>query len=1003
MGLETGYEDLRLGIQPFWFWNGGMETEEILRQIEEMHKQEIQGFIIHPRQGMDVPYLSELFMEKVEIAVQAAGERGMEVWLYDEYPYPSGVTAGQVLLDHPEYQCKKLEMRSCTAEGKERVVLDLPWGQVLSAMAYPSKEGKIEWKKGIGLLEYTGISYSQEIFQFSGLTDYNRKRYFTGGQKKQLQWEAPEGSWQIYVFTEVVMTGFKYFGTYVDTLNPNAVRAYLDTTHERYAKRLGRYFKTVIKGIFTDEITAFPPDRPWSTLLPDLIIKRTGIEILSYLPVLFGISMGDMTDRVLYAYWDTCTEAFTESYDKQVSRWCEDHGLLFIGEKPIMRSSSLRYMHCPGVDAGHQKAGVHPLIAPGKYRANAKFAASARHFYGGRAALCEAFHSIGWGMTLQDMKWTFDWLAVQGIQWFVIHAFYYTSNGLKKYDAPPSAFYQMPWWKDMKELSAYAGYITEPNRTLRRIVPLLLVDPVTSLWTAGKGQDEKKKQFGRLQELFLKYRLDYYVIDPGLLAAGEVCRDEEGVGIRINGERFSAVVLPYLDNLEDACFRKVEEFTEAGGITAAVGSLPEKQIQTLDPGPWMKKWLEMGRGNGFYVREGETLCRCLKERLGGYKLEAADGRGMEDVFSAEYGRADGRRVYLLVNAGPAERWISGNIVDGSLRLAPFGSGIFTADGNGMIRGGMGTEERTVELSLDGEWRLALKRPNVLRLGRWSLRAEGTGQKAPDVEPMPVVDQLEKGKMLIPVALKRQFGCPKELELSEDDYEYQTSFSVDDPSVLTEPVYLAMEPEAVRGSFRIWLNDRPLDEMFETKELWLPDNLAVECGKRLQMGENKLRLVVRCKENFDGLRCPLYLAGAFSVRIKGLGWGIGALKKSVPLKDPEAGGIPFYGGVAEYEKDIIMEGAAAGEPFTLAIRDSWLQDSVELWVNGVCLGTRAWSEYGWRIPGTLSTDGPVAVRLVIAGTLLGLNEGQRFCPKSHRYVNYQGEEEEIQAYEAVIYK
>ena len=126
------------------------------------------------------------------------------------------------------------------------------------------------------------------------------------------------------------------------------------------------------------------------------------------------------------------------------------------------------------------------------------------------------------------------------------------------------------------------------------------------------------------------------------------------------------------------------------------------------------------------MREGETLCRCLKERLGGYKLEAADGRGMEDVFSAEYGRADGRRVYLLVNAGPAERWIRGNIVDGSLRLAPFGSGIFTADGNGMIRGGMGTEERTVELSLDGEWRLALKRPMYCAL------EDGLcGRRAPD--------------------------------------------------------------------------------------------------------------------------------------------------------------------------------------------------------------------------------------------------------------------------------
>lgn len=64
MGLETGYEDLRLKNPAFLVLERRMKRRRILRQIEEMHKQEIQGFIIHPRQGMDVPYLSELLWKR---------------------------------------------------------------------------------------------------------------------------------------------------------------------------------------------------------------------------------------------------------------------------------------------------------------------------------------------------------------------------------------------------------------------------------------------------------------------------------------------------------------------------------------------------------------------------------------------------------------------------------------------------------------------------------------------------------------------------------------------------------------------------------------------------------------------------------------------------------------------------------------------------------------------------------------------------------------------------
>ena len=133
--------DLKYGIQPFWFWNGWMDEDEIIRQIREMKAQGIKGFIIHPRQGMEIPYLSNAYFDRVRLAVAEAKRLEMEVWLYDEYPYPSGVTAGQVPLDHPEYLCKMLDKREYLAKDGETVVMDLPWGQVLTAKAYPVTDG----------------------------------------------------------------------------------------------------------------------------------------------------------------------------------------------------------------------------------------------------------------------------------------------------------------------------------------------------------------------------------------------------------------------------------------------------------------------------------------------------------------------------------------------------------------------------------------------------------------------------------------------------------------------------------------------------------------------------------------------------------------------------------------------------------------------------------------------------------------------------------------------
>lgn len=618
---------LQHGIQPFWFWNGEMDDREIERQIGEMAEKGFHGFLIHPRQGMEVPYLSETYFEKVRVAVNEAKKRGMEVWLYDEFPYPSGVSGGKVTLEHPEYSCLELTKTTGTFHGGETAKLYARWGKVVMAKAYPVEDGVCRWDKGIDLKEYVGSGYRQDVFQMSGLTEYNKKRYFQGELSQYLYWNTPEGTWKIYLYTEVVMKHFKYFETFIDPLNPMAVRAFLDTTHEQYKKHLGDEFGKTIRGVFTDEVTAFPPSAPWSRLLPGLVKEQSGLDLTEYLPALTE-DMGEITASVRYAYWNAATEQFIQSWDKQVYDWCEENNLMYIGEKPILRSSELRYTHVPGIDAGHQKFGSKAILARERYRANGKIASSAAHFYQKPAALCEAFHSIGWGMTLQDCKWIFDWLTVMGIDWFITHGAYYTSDALKKHDAPPSFFYQMPWWRDMPQLTEYTDRLNQFLMTGKRRVSVLLIDPVTSTWTEIGARKRKLTQdFGDFQNLLLRNSVDYYVIDPQLFAEGTVSRENGAVSYCIGKDQYPIVVLPYMTNLEKAAYQKLQEYAEAGGTVICAGTVPYRAPECVGDNAQNESsyagWLEKTLGLSAAAAEAQYFADPCVDAAGNTKMIAA--------------------------------------------------------------------------------------------------------------------------------------------------------------------------------------------------------------------------------------------------------------------------------------------------------------------------------------------------------------------------------------------
>ena len=577
-------------LTPFWFWNGDMDEKEIVRQIREMAEKGVGGFFICARQGLEIPYLSEQWFRLVAVAIEAAQSYELDVWLYDEYPYPSGMSGGEVILEHPDARHRQLLPHSLLVDGPQTLSYPLPWARVLYARAIPIDGTKAA---PIDLAPYIGSAPSQSVFQSTGLTKYTNKRFFTAELQKQLVWDVPPGRWNITLFLEKEIDEFKYFGTYVDPCHKEAVQTFIATTYEPYAQHFRAHFGQTIKGFFTDEVGMLS-HVPWSPRLPAFFREHYGHELLEGLPtVVYG--QGEKIAQTRYQFFQSLHLLLRETYHQQVSNWCEQHALHYMTEVPSMRMTTQLYSYVPGGDSAHEKVGrsLEWIIDNNAYnlRADPKIASSLASQLGTERAMIECFHSVGWSMTLQDAKWMLDRLTALGINFFVLHAFFYSISGLRKHDAPPSQFLQNPYWAYFRQLTDYAGRLCYAMSQGRAYVPVAIVHPTTSFWTAmgnpfhsfkycgndpmeEQALERLKQDWAYLCKQLLLHQIDYDHLDPELLAGASI---EDGQLV-IGQARYEVLILPPMTNLETAAWSHVKAFLAAGGKVISLGLLPYEQI-----------------------------------------------------------------------------------------------------------------------------------------------------------------------------------------------------------------------------------------------------------------------------------------------------------------------------------------------------------------------------------------------------------------------------------------
>lgn len=78
-----------------WALTGMLPSDEIRRQLD-LFRGAGWGVVLYPRWGLEVEYLSDAWFERVRYIVSEAAAREIEVWLYDEFTWPSGQAKGRV-------------------------------------------------------------------------------------------------------------------------------------------------------------------------------------------------------------------------------------------------------------------------------------------------------------------------------------------------------------------------------------------------------------------------------------------------------------------------------------------------------------------------------------------------------------------------------------------------------------------------------------------------------------------------------------------------------------------------------------------------------------------------------------------------------------------------------------------------------------------------------------------------------------------------------------------
>ncbi|MCQ2352933.1 MAG: hypothetical protein MJ033_05595 [Victivallaceae bacterium] len=374
------------------------------------------------------------------------------------------------------------------------------------------------------------------------------KVYASNPEKFARRYLVPDGKGKYKVLIDA--PGPANGAPYPDLLTPGVAEKFIELTHQRYFRYAGKHFGKSIYFAFTDEPAA-PQHRidklPWTEDFFTEFQKRKGYDVEPLIPEMLRFSTLPEIVTALADYSDVVSQLFTERFLVPLRKWCREHRLLsgghFNGEDEPQNAlfhlhgnqllRALRHLDMPGVDVIWrqlwQGVRLHPFP---------KFAASVAHQSGNRHVLGEVFGVYGAGITPGQMKFLTDYLALCGVNAFVIATYPFSTSGDKMQGERPLFGRCNPLWRHLKSYHDYTARISYLAAEGKPAADTALFFDTATLSEIGvtPHYDEQEKIADRL----LQQQSDFDYVDSDALQAARVVRG----AIRIGKMRYRRLVLP---------------------------------------------------------------------------------------------------------------------------------------------------------------------------------------------------------------------------------------------------------------------------------------------------------------------------------------------------------------------------------------------------------------------------------------------------------------------------
>lgn len=544
---------------PIWWWSGDPLKPERLRwQLERFAEGGIFNLVVmnlaptSPMFGSDAddpPFFSEEWWAIFRGVCEDARELGVSIWFYDQIGFSGANLQAEIVKERPEFAGRWLERTS--REMSEPGELACPaGGEPISAAALPIDEGGAPAGKPTPLPVQNG----------------------------KVSWDGT-GPHRVMLFYSVER-GFDYH-------SPDACRTLIDAVHGAYEAHVGDYFGTTIAGSFQDELPSMPT---WSRDFAEQFEGCCGYDLLPHLAALWE-EYDDGSKQIRRDFHATRAATSEETFFRPLFDWHEERGLVcgFDQQDPARAGYPIE-----SVDRYADYQRTHRWYgAPGSdHHGDAKIHSSLAHLYDRPRTWIEAFHSSGWGGTLEE---TFDWLLPwlrAGANLYDPHAVYYSTRGGWWEWAPPSTDWRQPYWEHYHRFSRTVSRLCSVLTLGHHVCDVGVLFPTTTV-QAGLRLDGTEDYAKAAHETYLELAgtMPWYEVEPGALDRANTdfdVLDEESIQrsetedghLRIGAERYATVVLPGCTVLEQVTASKLVDFVERGGRLVAVGNVPKSVVGT---------------------------------------------------------------------------------------------------------------------------------------------------------------------------------------------------------------------------------------------------------------------------------------------------------------------------------------------------------------------------------------------------------------------------------------